>query len=210
VQPKEIEPARIRLRVTADLAVSPDAEFEPIDYEADVILLDEDFEDVEGEPIGHVSYRVVSAFFEVGKDNGNSVVTLDAIDAGLGSIAETIDENIEEIAGDGVWGLLVIDSIWVDPKHRGQGIASHVIWRLLKLYEGAALPDHAVAILDPWDKDSLDEEATEFAPEEADERRERLFALFERSGFRRIGDTDIVIFALENEIQAPNGYVYTT
>jgi GNAT superfamily N-acetyltransferase len=126
---------------------------------------------------------------------------MDGLDEAALRIAETVQENLEDAAPDGMFGLLILDSVWVDPAYRGQGVASHAIWRVLKLFEGAAMPDYAVAIARPFDQDAVEDE-----PEvvEDDEQQERVLTLFERMGFHRVGDSDVVIFPLEKEPRAPS------
>lgn len=126
-------------------------------------------------------------------------------------MGEVLDEHLADVSPDGVMGLLLIDTVWVDPAYRGQGVASHALWRLLRLFEGSMMPDLAVAHLVPIDKPKAGaewERVAELDPEEAKERLGLLHDLFARSGFLRVADSDVVFFPLEREARLPSTSVY--
>lgn len=207
----EADPTLLRLRIRADVSMSPEMDETATDYEGEILLMDESFDEEEAKQIGHISYRVVPAFFDPDEENQDALFTLDELDGDALHVGESLQEHFAEAAPDGIAGLLIIDNIWIEPAYRGQGVASHAIWRVLKLFEGSAVPDHAVALLYSWDKPTSDapwERIEEKDRAEFRHRVERLYDLFARAGFRRVGNTDVVIFPLEREVHAPSATVY--
>lgn len=208
-----VDPTLLRLRVEAELAMSPEADETATNYEGTILLMDESFDPKEAKEIGYIAYRTVPAFWDHGQENEDAFFMLDELDADAAHIAECLQQNLDEAAPDGITGVLILDNVWIDPAYRGQGVASHAIWRVLKLCEGSSVPDHAVALLYAWDKPRADAEWERFEetdPTEFEHRVGRLHDLFARAGFRRVGDTDVVVFPLEREPPAPSASVFAT
>lgn len=206
-----LEPARLRIRIRAEVPAVPDEDHESVDYIGDILLWDGDFET--SKEIGFIAYRVVPVSYIPGDENEDAFFTMDALDDDATYIAGVLGEHFREVAPDGIFGLLVIDNIWIDHGHRSKGVASHVIWGILKPYLAAMTPDHAVAVLYSWDKAAREdpwERIDEKDPDEFAHRVERLHMLFERAGFSRIRDTRVVCFPLERVTSAPSVDVFSS
>jgi GNAT superfamily N-acetyltransferase len=112
---------------------------------------------------------------------------------------EALQANLDEFREFGILGFVFMDDLVVDPLYRHQGLASHVLHRLLVHFDSAGgAPTYFFADARPWRAAGADDDARE---------AERVRRLLLGAGFVPIGGSPFMAFPLDRAPTPPSATV---
>jgi GNAT superfamily N-acetyltransferase len=137
--------------------------------------------------------------YQVDGDNPECREVLAARSPRHAALHHAIQANLGDLSERGVLGLVFAAEFRVEPAHRGQGVAGHVLHRLLVHHDSAGgAPTHFFADARPeLPRGAADRDA--FA-QESDRIRRMLLG----AGFSPLGETPFMAFALERSPTPPS------
>jgi GNAT superfamily N-acetyltransferase len=155
----------------------------------------------DGAPVAHGTLEKFHLSYHVRGDNAECLDVLAARGPRHAALHRAIQAHLADFSEGGVFGFVLAAEFRVEPARRNQGVASHVLHRLLTHHDSAGgAPTHFFADARPVPAKGADREAL---AQEADRVRRILLG----AGFAPLGETPFFAFALERAPTPPSADV---